>query len=320
MYNSNSFLQQCSKEFEDEVFTCSENFQENFDFERDFRILRDMLDCDSITANEIIGIAGDLLACIEKGRQFLIPWLESAGEDASYLPPVRGYQKKAISSLSLFNHEKLQISLNCFDANLLRKNDKESSSIDTVVLNGQTTISRFIKTGNCNLEIWKCSKLNEQECKKLESKYIQDGYVLIQDGNVETFSIDKAESSIVILQAQVMPNQSSLIREYEKSSGSLVSQSNGSLKSSRIQMYSTLLRLFGRLDSFKILERYVSHEDAQVRWHVMRELIALDTSASLPSLNKMASLDSDEAVRNAAEETRQLIEFRFANKELDYVY
>ncbi len=307
MSNCNLILNECKEKFKGSVASVENYHPGSFDLESDFSILNEALKCSSVDTDEIIELAYSLVDYLTDRKEFVIPWLEAVREDTSYLPPCRGYQKGAVSSLTLFNHKKLQITLNCFDANLL---ENEQDAI--LVFPGQTIITKFIKSGDCKIGMWRCSEAGAQHCQDAGSLKVHDGQILVQDGNIETFAFESASNSIVVIQAVVLPDENALVREYDKSSCTLIEQCHGSLNSSRVLMYSTLLRLLGRADSFSLLQKYLSHPDAQVRWHIMRELIALDTNESLTALEKMASLDPSDLVRNAAEETWQLINCSFA--------
>lgn len=291
---------------------------EEFEMEREFSRLEHALNQQSMTPEHVINLAATILAKIDQGRKFILPWLDAASKDCGYLPPVRSYTKETISGLVLFSHEKLQITLNCMDNNLLASNKLSEEIPESIVFSGRKTISRFVISGGSNLEIWKCNGLETclettARCWNTGTKYISDGDVLIQDGAYESFVIDKASNCIVFLQAVVITEDVSRVREFDGLTGKQLAQSSESLKSSQIQMYSTLLRLFQRTDSYDLLESYLAHEDENVRWHIMRELVALDTQSSLKPLKIMLEADDSLLIRKAAEQTLNMIEEQLAS-------
>jgi HEAT repeat protein len=75
-------------------------------------------------------------------------------------------------------------------------------------------------------------------------------------------------------------------------------------------MLSTLLRTMEREDAIETLREYLHHRDFFVRWHVMRELIALNAVAALSDLAQMAKADPRQEIRSAAARMLSRIEAR----------
>ena len=76
--------------------------------------------------------------------------------------------------------------------------------------------------------------------------------------------------------------------------------------SSRVQMMVSLLRSMERDDAFPLLEAALNNPNFYTRWHIMREMLAMDSEASEPSLRRMAASDPHPEVRAAAQQTLQL--------------
>jgi HEAT repeat protein len=62
----------------------------------------------------------------------------------------------------------------------------------------------------------------------------------------------------------------------------------------------SLLRIMDRTDAVPLLREILGHRHFYVRWHAMREFLALDAEAALPSLRAMARSDPHPEVRAAA--------------------
>ena len=77
--------------------------------------------------------------------------------------------------------------------------------------------------------------------------------------------------------------------------------------SSRLQMQATLLRMLGRTDAFDTPVELLDDEAHFVRWHIMRELLVMDTERALPKLREMSANDPQPAVRRAALKTLELV-------------
>ena len=71
-------------------------------------------------------------------------------------------------------------------------------------------------------------------------------------------------------------------------------------------MMVSLLRTMEREDSVPLLEEALASPHFYTRWHVMRELLALDAEAAHPHLRRMAEADPHPEVRAAARQTLDL--------------
>ena len=70
--------------------------------------------------------------------------------------------------------------------------------------------------------------------------------------------------------------------------------------SSRVQMMVSLLRAMEREDALPLIVEALASPQFYTRWHVMREMLAMDAEAALPSLRRMAAGDPHPEVRAAA--------------------
>ena len=108
--------------------------------------------------------------------------------------------------------------------------------------------------------------------------------------------------------AEIAVDQAPLSVEYDSATGVYVGCSATGDTSSRIQMISTLFRKLGRNDAFPAIAAFLDHSDFFVRWHVMKELLGIDTAAALPHLKRMAATDPHPDPRRAARTVLDRIE------------
>ncbi len=69
---------------------------------------------------------------------------------------------------------------------------------------------------------------------------------------------------------------------------------------SRLQMLSSVMRMFDRHDGWDALRDLLDHPLHFVRWHAMREMIGLDAGRALPDLVRLMETDPQPAVRRGA--------------------
>jgi HEAT repeat protein len=76
--------------------------------------------------------------------------------------------------------------------------------------------------------------------------------------------------------------------------------------SSRIQLMTSVLRLFGNRDAFECCVPFTKHADYYVRWYVMRELISINSERAWPIVKDMAKNDPNLDVRRTAARTLEM--------------
>lgn len=126
------------------------------------------------------------------------------------------------------------------------------------------------------------------------------------DGSRESFVVEHAEADIVYLQATIQTGAAPLTVEYDSQTLAFVNASSTDEASSRVQMMVTLLRAMDRADAVPVLRQLLNSPHFYVRWHIMREMLALDAEAALPDLRRLAATDPHPEVRAAARQTLEL--------------
>jgi HEAT repeat protein len=71
-------------------------------------------------------------------------------------------------------------------------------------------------------------------------------------------------------------------------------------------MMVSLLRVMEREDALPLMIEALDSPQFYTRWHVMREMLALDAEGALPSLRRLAASDPHPEVRAAASQTLRL--------------
>jgi hypothetical protein len=140
----------------------------------------------------------------------------------------------------------------------------------------------------------------------VERRAIHDGEEMVVDGRHQSFIIDHASSDMILLQALVRVGAAPVAIEYDSKTMSFIGASSTDEVSSRVQMMVSLLRTMGREDAVPLIVAALDSPHFYARWHIMRELLALDADAALPHLRRMAESDPHPEVRATAQQTLQL--------------
>lgn len=235
--------------------------------------------------------------------------------DPYFEPPFQHISSDIHSGLVVFEDRHVSIAAGVTRADQLAAKKLAKRGPSSIAFSGQMMLFKFLKAGGARLSFWECpaiggsfSAATAGRCVRTGEREIEDGEVVIVDGRRESFVIEHAAANLVILQASVKPGRAPLAVEYDSESGAYVGCSAAHDSASRIQMISSLL---GKLDcaaAFPAIADYLDHDNFFVRWHVMKELLVLDASRSLPLLKRMAARDSHAEVRRAARATLDRLE------------
>jgi len=116
----------------------------------------------------------------------------------------------------------------------------------------------------------------------------------------ETLEYLPSDTSILMLITQMSEGESPMSFVCDADTGRIRSTQAIGQAPSRLQMLSSLLRISGRMDAWDPIRDLLEHELHFVRWHAMRELLALDAPRALPDLMRLMESDPQPSVRRAA--------------------
>ena len=117
---------------------------------------------------------------------------------------------------------------------------------------------------------------------------------------------------MLYFQALVRSGGAPLATEYDSKTLTCISASSTDEAASRVQMMISLLRTMERDDAVPLVIEALNSPHFYTRWHIMRELLAMDAEAAHPQLVRMAANDPHPEVRATAARTLELF---FADEE-----
>ena len=237
--------------------------------------------------------------------------IDAAKADPFFEPPFLALTGDIHSGLLLVDEpDLLSIGLGVMPADAIAARKTGASGARSIAFSGLRTIFKFIKSGGARLSFWEADApgpgfraAEVRPCRAAGSRRIEDGDVVVIDGCCESFVIEHVEADAVYLQAVIRAERGSLVVEYDSETLEYVGASSTDEAASRIQMMVTLLRLMDRRDAVPLVREMLKSDHFFTRWHVMRELLAMDAEAGLPELRFMAASDPHPEVRSAASRT-----------------
>lgn len=234
--------------------------------------------------------------------------------DSFFRPPFHPISSEIHTGLLLFHSDDLSMALGVTGMEMLAAKKAGKRGATSLGFTGLLTMFRYVKAGGAIVSFWEAPPIGDNfvaseagKARFVERRRIEDGEEIVIDGRYQSFVIEHASSDMVYFQALVRTGGAPLAAEYDSGSLSLIGASSTDEASSRIQMMVSLLRAMERDDAFALIEETLNASPHfYTRWHIMREMLAMDADAALPALKRMAQSDPHPEIRAAARQTLDL--------------
>ena len=234
-------------------------------------------------------------------------------QDPFFIPPMQPLSSEIHAGLLLYHHAHLSIGLGVTGVDMLAAKKAHRRGPASVGFTGVWNLFRYLKAGNATVSFWEAQRIGPGfsaatagQCRRVGGRRRADGDEIVIDGSHESFIVDHADGDMLYLQAMVRPGAAPLTAEYDSETRRFIGTTSTDEASSRVQMMATLLREMDREDAVPVLRELLGSPHFYTRWHIMRELLALDAEAALPDLRRLAEQDPHPEVRAAASQTLRL--------------
>ena len=239
--------------------------------------------------------------------------LASSAGDPFFRPPFQPTSSDIHNALLLYHHLDLSIALGTTGVDMLAAKKAGPRGATSIGLTGVTTLFRYLRSGGATISFWEGPPITDMfdasragTIRLVDRRRIEDGEEIVIDGRYQSFIIDHATSDMIFFQALVRVDAAPVAAEYDSKTLSLIGASSTDEAASRVQMMVSLLRTMEREDAVPLIVVALDSPHFYTRWHIMRELLALDANAALPHLRLMAAGDPHPDVRATARQTLQL--------------
>jgi hypothetical protein len=265
------------------------------------------------TPEAVLAIARAFMDRAEDLDALMSELLQSSARDPFFRPPFQPMSTDIHNALLLYHNPDLSISLGATGVDMLAAKKAGPRGATSIGFSGVTTLFRYLRAGGATISFWEAPPITEMfdssragAARLVDRRTIRDGDEIVIDGSHQSFIIDHATSDMIFFQALVRVDAAPLAAEYDSQTLSLIGASSTDEASSRVQMMVSMLRTMEREDAVPLIIESLSSPHFYTRWHIMRELLALDADAALPHLRVMAASDPHPEVRAAARQTLQL--------------
>lgn len=236
--------------------------------------------------------------------------IRAARRDPYAGPPWRAIAGAFHRAALLFDTPRAAVALGVVGLDALAAYKRERRGEGSVNFAGRRVLLKFLETGDAHFAFWRAPRAGEAfvrgaagRCQAVGTRRIAEGELLRLDTGETSWTIAHARAPIVFLHGEVRLGGAPVAREYDARSGRLIGLSSGEDAASRAQLLLTYLRQAGRRDAAPLFAAHVREAPFFVRWHAMREWLALDAEGALPALREMAAGDPHPEVRAAAAAT-----------------
>lgn len=193
------------------------------------------------------------------------------------------------------------------------KKQRNRDVATSIMMSPYDMVVRFLTDGG-RISVYSCDAIDdsnpasrELSCQKTAEMEVRAGDTLVLRAGRDSFAFDSVDRAVCFAQAYCKSSHACVMPEFDTASRKLIGVSAGHDKSSRIQLMSSLVRIFGHAEGFSALEPFTAHSDYFVRWYVARELVVIDAQRALPIIERLAACDPHPQVRGAALLTLQLL-------------
>lgn len=277
------------------------------------RLDREVKELEPRTSEALIGASRRFMDRSAEVEAMMAELIGECRADPFFRPPFHPLVNEVHHSLLLYHHPDLSISLGVTGVDMLAAKKTGRTGGASINFTGYVSLLRFLKSGGATISFWEASPIDDNfvsaeagTCRMTECRRIRDGEEIFVDGRHQSFAIEHAEGDILFFQAVARAGCAPVGVEYDSDSFACIGASSTDEASSRLQMMVSLLRALGRDDAFPLFEEALASPQFYTRWHVMREMLAMDAEAALPSLKHMAEADPHPDIRAAARQTLDL--------------
>lgn len=222
-----------------------------------------------------------------------------ARADPLFEPPLVPLREGRRSGLQLFRHRFATLAV----IRLPPPDRDDAHGARAILFDGRPSLVRFLD-GRGTVQRYRLDKGGR--CRSIAHAAIDPAAMLDSPAD-EAWTITESGSTTLLLQATIRIGDPIALRSYDSETGVLLSAGAAGTTAMRLQLMATLLRRLDRRDAAEALADAARDGPYHQRWHLARELAALDRAAARPLLTEFAASDPHPEVRQAARATLALM-------------
>lgn len=164
------------------------------------------------------------------------------------------------------------------------------------VVRGSATIRRF--AGDAPRPDWRAAAA--PPCRIGDTERWDTGALFAIDGRSEAYTFLETDADFVFVQCEIACEAAPLSIEYDAATCRLLGASTTDAQASRAMMMLSCLATLGAAEAGTAFDRGLASPHFHVRWHAMREYLAVQPGAAWDAMARMAADDPHPDIRSAA--------------------
>lgn len=232
--------------------------------------------------------------------RWLIETLDGMAAEHPLLPT--GFAGPALQSLVMLDDGELHLSVAMIDA-------VQWQAASAAKQRGQAMVE--FGDGWTHLRFLKADHVQAQRVHRRAETLSVDPPMEIGEGqefhlvnNREALRLIDMGDDTLVLRLLVHDPDQHYAYEFDAENGALLRTRQARSHEARTQMTLSLLRSLGRKETLDRIAKGLPDWPAELRWHAVREALALDSRAGFALLERLISEDPEDRVRDLAEKTR----------------
>lgn len=221
--------------------------------------------------------------------------------DSAIMPP--GQQAPALRSLVMLDDGELQLSLAMFDA-LAWRAARASSAIGTIEFADGMTRLYFLRADQVEVQLCYRDPANLGPIRSERHQRISSGKQFLLDNATQVLRFTDIAGECVVLRLLIRDPRQRHAVQVDAVSGTVKRVRQARSHDGRLQMTLSLLRSLECKAALTFVSERIANWPAELRWHAVCEMLALDARGGFVLLDAMGRSDPEETLRVLASDTR----------------
>lgn len=265
--------------------------------------------------DRVTAIGASLLQMPDLAQSLFTDALRAIDRDPFFTPPFSGASAAMGESVRLFEHRDLTMSLVLVHADSIgAKATRENSEARSVTFTGTLTLRRVLRSGGGVIQRYSATPADDclslathPAASKGDAEALSEDQLLIVDGRSESVAFVYAHSAILYLECEILAGCAPYCVKYDSRDLRPVAAATTDQCASRCQLMMSALTALGGTTDPSTYRRLMASKSFEVRWHSVRELMAVDPDRAWDCLAVLAANDRHPEIRSAA---RQMLTAR----------
>lgn len=222
-------------------------------------------------------------------------------------PPFAAMSSPIQQGLILFSHPKATISASVIPIERLAAKKMNRPTRTSIGFSGLISIQKFLRAGNARIQIWHSdgaeqnfSLSSSSPCVRGDQLQLNDGDVIVLDGRRMSYEVERADSDILMIQAEIQVDKSPFLVEYDSQHHNAISVSSTDEAASRAQLLLSGMRAIEGADMIPAIMPCLADEHFFVRWDAVSHLADVAPNLARRVLHAFAQNDHHVEIREAA--------------------